>query len=214
MAKDGHPEQKDVLDILEQTVLEYKFNWKIKRDFVDSDLMRDLFVLSVKLISLISKFRFLGETNTSKALVLLRKLCRQDPRDELGNTLLHEIVFYEMRNFSSSFPVLDALKLPLEARCDVNAVNNKGNTPLHLAVTLKPSNERVHIFTNMLKVLFDGGAHHDFVNNDGKTPMDMAQTDEARMILSSEKRKLELSASALGLSKSLEFLIQGWCPKH
>ena len=69
--------------------------------------MRDLFLLSVKLISFISKFRFLGETNTSKALVLLRKLCRQDPRDELGNTLLHEIVFYEMRNFSSSFPVLD-----------------------------------------------------------------------------------------------------------
>ena len=93
LAKDGHPEQKDVLDILEQTVLEYKFNWKIKRDFVDSDLLQRLFLLSVKLISFISKFRFLGETNTSKALVLLRKLYRQDPRDKLGNTLLHEIVF-------------------------------------------------------------------------------------------------------------------------
>ena len=56
----GHPEQKDVLDILEQTVLEYKFTWKIKRDFVDSDLMQGLFLLSVKLISFISKFRFLG----------------------------------------------------------------------------------------------------------------------------------------------------------
>ena len=149
--------------------------------------MQDLFLLSVKLISFISKFRFLGETNTSKALVLLRKLCRQDPRGRVGNTLLHFVVFYEMRNVSSSFPVLDALKLLLEAGCDVNAVNNEGNTPLHLAVTLKPSNERVHIFTNMLKVLFDGGAHHDFVNNDGKTPMAIAQTDEARMILSSLK---------------------------
>ena len=101
----GHPEQKDVLDILEQTVLEYKFNWKIK----------NLFLLSVKLISFISKFRFLGETNTSKALVLLRQLCRQDPRDRVGNTLLHFVVFYKMRNDSSSFPVLDALKLLLEA---------------------------------------------------------------------------------------------------
>ena len=115
MAKDGHPEQKDVLDILEQTVLEYKFNWKIKRDFVDSDLMQDLFLLSVKLISFISRFRFLGETNTSKALVLLRKLCRQDPCNTLGNTLLHFVVFYEMRDVSLSFPVLDALKLLLEA---------------------------------------------------------------------------------------------------
>ena len=56
----------------------------------------------------------------------------------------------------------------------MNVVNNSGDrvtaqekkigTPLHLAVTLKASNERVHIFTNMLKVLFDGGVHHDFVN--------------------------------------------------
>ena len=209
----GHPEQKDVLDILEQTVLEYKFNWKIKRDFVDSDLMQRLFLLSVKLISFISKFRFLGETNTSKALVLLRQLCRQDPRDRVGNTLLHFVVFYKMRNVSSSFPVLDALKLLLEAGCDVNAVNNEGNTPLHLAVTLKPSNERVHIFTNMLKVLFDGGAHHDFVNNDGKTPMDMAQTDEARMILSSEKRKLELKCISAGAVKKFGIPYSGVVPK-
>ena len=212
----GHPEQKDVLDILEQTVLEYKFNWKIKRDFVDSDLMRDLFVLSVKLISFISKFRFLGETNTSKALVLLRKLCRQDPRDRFGNTLLHFVVFYEMRNVWSSFPVLDALKLLLEAEgCDMNAVNDKGNTPLHLAVTLKPSNDHewVHIFTDMLKVLFDGGAHHDFVNNDGKTPMAIAQTDEARMILSSEKRKLELKCISARAVKKFGIPYSGVVPK-
>ena len=200
----GHPEQKDVLDILEQTVLEYKFNWKKKKN---------LFRLSVKLISFISKFRFLGETNTSKALVLLRKLCRQDPRGRVGNTLLHFVVFYEMRDVSSSFPVLDALKLLLEAGCDVNAVNDEGNTPLHLAVTLKPSNERVHIFTNMLKVLFDGGAHHDFVNNDGKTPMDMAQTDEARMILSSEKRKLELKCISAGAVKKFGIPYSGVVPK-
>ena len=43
----------------------------------------------------------------------------------------------------------------------------------------------------MLEVLFDGGAHHDFVNRDGKTPLDMAQTDKARMILS-KRRKLEV----------------------
>ena len=176
--------------------------------------MQDLFLLSVKLISFISKFRFLGEINTSKALVLLRKLCRQDPRDELGNTLLHDVVFYEMRDVWSSFPVLDALKLLLEAGgCDVNAVNDKGNTPLHLAVTLEPSNEWVHIFTNMLKVLFDGGAHHDFVNNDGKTPMAIAQTDEACMILSSEKRKLELKCISAGAVKKFGIPYSGVVPK-
>ena len=96
----------------------------------------------------------------------------------------------------------------------MNVVNNRGDTPLHLAVTLEPSNERVLIFTDMLKVLFDGGAHHDFVNNDGKTPMAIAQTDEARMILSSEKRKLELKCISAGAVKKFGIPYSGWCPKH
>ena len=53
----GHPEQKDVLDILEQTVLEYKFNWKKKKN---------LFRLSVKLISFISKLDFWGRPTHQK----------------------------------------------------------------------------------------------------------------------------------------------------
>ena len=95
----------------------------------------------------------------------------------------------------------------------MNVVNNRGDTPLHLAVTLKPSNEWVHIFTDMLTVLFDGGAHHDFVNNDGKTPMDMAKTDEARMILSSEKRKLELKCINAGAVKKFGIPYSGVVPK-
>jgi len=35
-----------------------------------------------------------------------------------------------------------------------------------------------------MEVLLDGGAHHDFVNSSGKTAMDIAQTNEARRILS------------------------------
>ena len=71
----------------------------------------------------------------------------------------------------------------------------------------------MHIFTNMLKVLFDGGAHHDFVNNDGKTPMAIAQTDEARMILSSEKRKLELKCISAGAVKKFGIPYSGVVPK-
>ena len=95
----------------------------------------------------------------------------------------------------------------------MNVVNNSGDTPLHLAVTLKASNERVHIFTNMLKVLFDGGVHHDFVNNDGKTPMAIAQNDEARMILSSEKRKLEFKCISAGAVKKFGIPYSGVVPK-
>ena len=44
---------------------------------------------------------------------------------------------------------------------------------LHIAATLKASNDEIHLLTNMLQVLFDGGAHHDFVNNDGKTWLEL-----------------------------------------
>ena len=64
----------------------------------------------------------------------------------------------------------------------------------------------------MLEVLFDGGAHHDFVNNDGKTPMDMAQTDEARVILS-ERRKLELKCISARVVKKFGIPYLGVVPK-
>ena len=64
----------------------------------------------------------------------------------------------------------------------------------------------------MLKVLFDGGVHHDFVNNDGKTPMDMAKTDVARMILS-EKRKLELKCISTRAVKKFGIPYSGVVPK-
>ena len=77
---------------------------------------------------------------------------------------------------------------------------------------LKPSDDEIHLLTDMLQVLFDGGAHHDFVNNDGKTPMDMAGTDEARMILS-ERRKLELKCISARAVKRFGIPYLGLVPK-
>ena len=65
---------------------------------------------------------------------------------------------------------------------------------------------------DMLEVLLDGGAHHDFVNNDGKTAMDMAQTDSARMILS-EKRKMELKCISARAVKKFGLPYLGMVPK-
>ena len=68
-------------------------------------------------------------------------------------------------------------------------------------------------FNDMLEVLLDGGAHHDFVNNDGKTAMDVARTDEVRRILS-ERKTLEFKCIAAKAVKTSDFLILGWFPKH
>ena len=210
LQRNRHPEQKEVIELLEQTVLEYKKQntGKIRRNTDDRE---ELFFCATNLISIISLNGFCGESNTSHASILLQKLCRQDPRDSFGNTLLHSVVRYHRRNNS----LLDALKLLLNAGFDVNAVNEEGDTPLHLAVmpTLKARRSKLRpVLTGVMETLFNGGAHHDFVNNDGKTPMDMAKTDEARMILS-ERRKLELKCISARAVKKFGIPYLGVVPK-
>ena len=209
LQRNRHPEQKEVIELLEQTVLEYKKQntGKIRRNTYD---LEDLFLCSKNLISIISINGFCGESNTSHASILLRELCRQDPRDRFGNTFLHFVVRHHIHD--NSFPLLDVLKLLLNVGFDVNAVNDTGDTPLHLAVTLKAKQNKFCLLTGVMETMFNGGAHHDFVNNDGKTPMDMAKTDEARMILS-ERRKLELKCISARAVKKFGIPYLGVVPK-
>ena len=105
------------------------------------------------------------------------------------------------------------MKLLLNAGFNVNGINNKGNTPLHLAVTFTPwNNGDIHLLTDMLQVLFNGGAHHDFVNNNGERPVDMAETDEAWMILI-KRRKLELKCITARAVKKFRIPYLGLVPK-
>ena len=207
--RNRHPQQKEVIELLEQTVLEYKKQntGKIKRNTYD---LENLFLCSKNLISIISINGFCGDSNTSHPSILLRELCRQDPRDRFGNTFLHFVVRHHVHD--NSFPLLDVLKLLLNVGFDVNAVNDKGDTPLHLAVTLKAKQNKFCLLTGVMETMFNGGAHHDFVNSDGKTPMDMAKTDVARMILS-EKRKLELKCISARAVKKFGIPYLGVVPK-
>ena len=140
------------------------------------------------------------------AELFMKTLCNINSRDCYGNTFLHQC----LKDRQSSYV---GTKLLLNAGFNVNAIINNGNTPLHLAVAYKPmGNDNMNLLTDTLEVLFDGGAHHDFVNNDGKTPMDMAKTDEARMILS-ERRKLELKCICARAVKKFGIPYMGLVPK-
>ena len=112
-----------------------------------------------------------------------------------GNTLLHLAAWHETPikedNVRSvcKLPCVETMKLILHAGCDVNAFNNEGNTPLHLAVTFKPADpEEVVILSEMLLLLLDIGAVPKLANKNGQTPLDICQTDEARRILSKKGR--------------------------
>lgn len=55
-------------------------------------------------------------------------------------------------------------------------------TPLHIAATLKPRNDKICLWTEVLQLSFDRVAHDDFVN-DSKSLLDTAQSVEAHVIL-------------------------------
>ena len=174
-----------LIELFELILLEYETQHKVKKP---NSLSR-LLDISAKVVLFISKVEFHGESKRSNLSTMLKQLFRKDPQDRSGNTLLHKVIECHMDN--EVYSCLDSVKLLLGAGFNVNAMNKKGNTPLHIAANFKPRSGKICLVAEILQVLIDGGAHHDFVNNDSKTPMDMAKTDEAHMTLS-ESRNLEL----------------------
>lgn len=165
-----------------------------------------------------------------------------NPTDNQGDTLLHLAASLKpiraTWKFGSSTPkepfnrvCVEAVKLILSAGGNVNALNNKGDTPLHILAatvkfdrfkytgqtTFKPIVKDLDVLTDMLEVLLHGGAHHDFVNNNGKKALDLAETDEARSLLSGIIRLECISARAVKqfgipyvgtVSKQLEIFVR------
>ena len=174
--------------------------------------------LWAELISMISKFNGGENGKLPSAVLVLKTLCNFNPRDRDGNTLLHQLVkntiYHRIYHHNKSCSHIGEVKALLNAGFNVNAINNRGYTPLHLAVNFSSGREdaNFHLEIDMLKLLIDEGAHHDFVNDDGKTPMDMAKTDEARMILS-ERRKLELKCICARAVKKFGIPYMGLVPK-
>ena len=171
-----------------------------------------------ELILMISKFNCGENGKLPSASLFLKTLCNINPGDGDGNTLLHQFVRYNIncnyhRNNSCSH--IGEVKFLINSGFNVNAINNRGDTPLHLAVYFCSwrNDALKQLEIDMLQLLIDKGAHHDFVNNDGKTPMDMANNNEARMILTEQRRKLELQCIAARAVKKLGIPYMGVVPK-
>ena len=204
--------KEDFRDALDQTILDYdcEMQRKMTNEQDSGYHVLHLFDSLQELVFMISKFECADEGRLSSSALLLKTISNLNLRDGDSNTILHQFAIHHGR--CSSYSYAGAVKLLLNAGFNVNAVNGNGDTALHIVATLKPSDDEIHLLTDMLQVLFDGGAHHDFVNNDGKTPMDMAGTDEARMVLS-ERRKLELKCISARAVKRFGIPYLGLVPK-
>ena len=189
----------------------YQSVWHIRYDEEEVSLFDSVVVV----IHMITKNLQNGEEDETylNVLVLLRNLLRHNPRCRNDNgTLLHVRIYATEEIIFDILPSADTVKLLLNAGFNVNATDCDGDTPLHRAASLEPGDDLIHQVPEIMNALFYGGAHHDFVNNDGKTPMDMAKTDEARTILS-EKRKLELKCISARAVKKFGIPFLGEVPK-
>ena len=223
------PREEVVLEVLERLLVEYtkqaeKFpslNLKRVPENVrvgERELRSALFCCFLELLQVFVIVKLWKEGENSCGSILLRILSRLNPRDNLGNTLLHLAaggqIILSLHNVPPllEFPCTKLVKLLLKAGISVNVTNANGDTPLHRAVTFTPRDHKLHVLTDVLEVLLDGGAHHDFVNNDGKTAMDLAATDEARRILS-ERKTLDLKCIAARAVKKFGLPFLGMVPK-
>jgi len=219
------PTQNAVLEALEATVLEYekprikKMRRVLKTKSLGDRKCQELYGLFDSLFGFMLIFVNVDlcaedrEKNPT-LLVLLRNVLRLNPRDDRGNTLLH-LAVTGRRDFLSrlfEFPCAKMVKLLVNAGFNVNAINDERDTPLHRAASLKPSNDKLHLLTGTLQILLDGGAHHDFINKNGNSAMEMAQTDEARRIIS-QRKTLELKCISARAVKRFGLPYLGVAPK-
>ncbi|KAK2548551.1 Protein fem-1-like protein B [Acropora cervicornis] len=207
----GEMVHKDVLlrsecvkEVFEKLVTEYERQTQEEHKVnLHKEELEKLIYCALYLIMIYTKVQIPESKETTGILDCMQRFLRLNPRTRDGNTLLHLASWYKTETTVPNPkncpmckpPCVETMKLIMHAGCNVNAMNTKGNSPLHLAVTFKPSNEDLQLLRDVLETLFDGGVHEDLVNSEGKTAMDIAETNEARRILSG-KRRLRLKCIA------------------
>lgn len=100
---------------------------------------------ALHLIFIFVKVRDIRKKESSGVFGLIQRFLSLNPRTQSGDTLLHLSVWYKTPTDDDcvakvcKYPCAKTTKLIINAGGNVNVVNNEGNTPLHLAVSFKPS---------------------------------------------------------------------------
>lgn len=191
---------KFIEEVFEQLVLEFerlaeeleKGKYQIKR--VDAIAMEEqlerLTYCALYLLMMSTKITQPKKDERLRSLGFLKRLINLDPCNRDKDTLLHLAASYNTAitdlNVRSvcKFPCVKTMTLLLLGGSDVNAVNSKGDTPLHVAVAFKPSSKETDTLKAMLELLLNSGADLRLENTDGLTAIDYCATEEARIVLS------------------------------
>lgn len=211
------PRQKCIAEVFEKTVRAYEREWHDLFPRRNEQEVESVFYSVCYLLMLRTKVQLQAKEISSRVAELTQRFLHLDPRTRDGNTLLHLLVSSKspveqhLRNMCK-LPCVETMKFILNSEILVNAVNIKGDTPLHLAATFQPTNKReFQVLSDMLELLLDRGANQDLVNNKGKTALDIAETSVARKIL--QKSKLELKRIAAKAVNKYRLPYRGEVPK-
>ena len=105
-------------------------------------------------------------------------------------------------SFDIRYPSLETARLLLQCGADINAVDSRGNTPLHVFVSNETSNDDEAIF----RLICDSGAHLDSVNTLGETPCDCASDPMIKQLLNIQMQlNLKCSCARLIRRENLSF---------
>ena len=182
------------------------------------DELEKLLYCALNLLMIYTKVQAPENQDKAEILPSIKKFLHLNPRSSEGNALLHLATWCKtpikgdfVRRVCMT-PCVETIKLILNAGCYVNAVNRNGDSALHLAVTYKPSAKGLKLLREVLEILLDGGVHEDLANNDRKTAIDIAETDEARRILSA-RRRLQLKCISARAVRKFGLSYIGVVPK-
>ena len=218
MVQNGHNlSTKNIENVFEKLV---DGNWKLTEAFKSGKLQeerkkeaqiaqQELLFDALCLLIIYRKVQVPLKMKNGYIINLLQRFLRLNPRSHSdGNTLLHLAVWHKtpvlekpVKSAVCKHPCIDTMKLILHAGCDVNAVNNEGNTPLHLAVTFVPGPEQKETLKEMLELLLDLGADTKLVNKKGQTAIDCCETRKARRILYEKERLKHMNIDARKVRK-------------
>lgn len=185
---------------------------------MESNITTTLYILTI-----LTKLMTFNEENYDKADIfkvhhLVFKLCALNVKMRDGQTLLHLAVNSETpvddfhTNDVCKFPCAATVKLLVHCGADVNAMDNKRNTPLHIIVCYTEACSDAVTVYSIIMQLIKAGAHIDAVNSNGKTPYESVATGAAEMILSNQI-KLSLACMAAKAVKTYNLSYCGHVPR-